>query len=101
MLPLPTNSLLVHGVYPPPLRVRTPALRPFPAAILPQVVQPALSALALEGPVALSFAVTVTALIVGTALLLGGLASRQQASHSPEEPLFGVRRRLPRPPRSR
>ena len=85
-------------MFPPPLRVRVPSLRPsFPAGILPSIVSPAVAAVTVEGPVALGVTMTLGVLVVGTAMLLGRLASRRRSARSPEEPLF--RPRFGRPPR--
>jgi hypothetical protein len=102
VLQLPHTSLLAHGAtVPPPVRVRVPTLRPFPAGILAQAVRPAAAAITVEGPVWAGVAFTAAAIIVGTAMLLGRLAAKRRASRSPEEPLFGLgRSRMPRPPRN-
>jgi hypothetical protein len=80
--------------------VRVPTLRPFPAGILTQIVRPAAAAITVEGPVWANLGLTVAALIVGTAMMLGRMAANRAAARSPEEPLFGLgRSRMPRPPR--
>jgi hypothetical protein len=82
------------------VRVRVPVLRPFPAGILTMAVRPAPASVTVEGPVAFGRGLTLAALVVGAALLLGRAASRRRAEYSSESPLFGLRLpRLPRLPR--